>query len=123
MDGEPVFAQGGYIGFGKGMSNNVAEYSGCIEVLSQIASLDGVAVIRGDSKLVIMQLFGKNGTKWKVHGGCYVPYYQKAKAALEPLRQRVSMLWVPREQNGECDEFSKQVLRDRGVQFRIQPEG
>lgn len=118
VNGEITMAIGEYVGFGPTISNNVAEYAGVSCVLREVAKLDDFAIIRGDSKLVINQL----GGKWKIHGGLYVPFYQEAKKLLAPVKGRVKFQWIPREQNDECDELSKRVLRDRGVEFRIQPE-
>lgn len=122
VDSKEVFAEGGYVGVGHGMSNNVAEYTGVIRILQELPRYQGVAIIRGDSKLVIMQLYGKNGARWRVHGGAYVPFYHIAMKLLEPLRERVKMEWIPRDKNEICDVLSKKVLKDMGIAFRIQPE-
>ena len=124
MDGEVRFSEGKLVIQGLNASNNVAEYSGFCAVLDYLLcqKLRGVVIIRGDSKLVIQQMNGL----WKVHGGHYVPFYHKAKHLLTVLRERnegnVKMEWIPREENGECDEFSKDVLRRMGIKFKIQPE-
>jgi ribonuclease H / adenosylcobalamin/alpha-ribazole phosphatase len=124
VDGEVQHTGGAFVGRGSGMSNNVAEYAGMCAVLDWILNRNclGVTIIRGDSKLVIEQLSGR----WKVHGGAYVPYYEKAKHLLDVLQERtennVKLVWIPREQNGECDKFSKAVLLRMGVKFRIQPD-
>ncbi len=118
VDGETKLMAGEYVGAGSKISNNVAEYAGVIRILGVIAEIPGTATIYGDSKLVIQQLSGK----WGSHGGLYVPYMQKAKQLLIPLKERVKFQWIPREQNEMCDELSKDVLRQRNVEFRIQPE-
>lgn len=118
IDGKEVMAQGGYCGVGREISNNVAEYSAFITVAEEIMKHPGVAIIRGDSKLVINQLNGE----WGVNGGLYVPFYEKAMKLWMKLRDRTQLTWIPREQNDVCDYLSKKVLHDRGVQFRIQPE-
>lgn len=119
VNGEIKFSGGEYVGFGDGISNNVAEYSGVACVLREIAKYEGQAIVRGDSKLVIQQLSGR----WKIHGGMYVPYYQAAMELLKPIKGRVIFEWIRRNFNQECDDLSKKVLRDRGVRFMIQPEG
>lgn len=125
VDGVQVCARGGYVGFGPNQSNNVAEYSAAIAVFDEILNrqLQGVVHLRMDSKLVIYQLTGA----WKAHGGFYLPYHDKAKYLLAIVRERVEgnvlLEWIPREQNGECDYWSKKVLLDMGVKFKIQPEG
>ena len=117
LDGQIVLSSGQYVGFGPAMSNNVAEYAGITAILEFIPTLPPQpGVIRGDSKLVIMQLSGQ----WKAKGGLYLPYFQRAKTLYEPLRLRIQLEWVPRKQNEACDHLSKKVLHDRGIQFRIQ---
>lgn len=122
VDGVRVLEEGGYCGFGKKMSNNVAEYSGVVRVLEEITKHPGTALIRGDSKLVVGHLYGFSGRKWKVNGGLYLPYYLEAKSLLAPMMDRVKLEWIPRDQNSLCDVLSKKVLLDRGVEFKIQPE-
>jgi ribonuclease HI len=118
VDGMTVLATGGYVGNGALMSNNCAEYSGFIAAAEECMKHAGVVIIRGDSKLVVNQLQGL----WKVNGGLYMPYYQRAIVLWSQLKIRTRLEWIPRDQNEVCDDLSKQVLRDRGVQFRIQPE-
>jgi ribonuclease HI len=118
VDGIDVYSAGGYCGFGSQMSNNVAEYSAFCVVATECLKHTGVVIIRGDSKLVVMHLQGK----WKVNGGLYKPFYDKAKPLWEELKQRAKLIWIPREQNDICDVLSKKVLKDRGIVFRLQPE-
>jgi probable phosphoglycerate mutase len=100
------------------MSNNVAEYSAFCAVARECMKYTGLIHIRGDSKLVIMQL----GGKWKINGGLYMPFHQEAKALWSKIKDRARLEWIPRDENDICDVLSKQVLKDRGVVFRIQPE-
>lgn len=118
VDGMQVLRTSGYVGEGALMSNNVAEYSGFCAAAQECLGHAGIAVIRGDSKLVIMQLQGK----WAVNGGLYMPYYNRAMGLWRQLRVRTRLEWIPRDKNGMCDYLSKQELKDRGVTFRIQPE-
>lgn len=118
VDGVTVWQDGGYCGVGHAMSNNVAEYSGALAALTEAAKHPGVILLRGDSKLVIMQLQGK----WKVNGGLYYPFYLKAKEVYDREKSRLKLQWVPRHQNEECDVLSKKVLKDMNVVFKIQPE-
>src|ERR1700677_4076308 len=76
LDGVVVYADGGYCGVGPKMSNNVAEYSAACAVIRECLKHEGMVIIRGDSKLVVMQLQGK----WKVRGGLYLPFYREAMA-------------------------------------------
>lgn len=124
VDRKKVFAEGHFVGSGEGISNNVSEYAGFCAAVDWIlnANLLGVTIIRGDSKLVIMQLLNR----WKVNGGLYLPYYHKARHLFTILQERtennVSLEWIPRDKNGECDKLSKDVLRRMGIKFRLQPE-
>jgi|ERR1039458_4701908 ribonuclease HI len=115
---ETIWQQAGYCGVGATISNNVAEYSGVAAILERLQGETEPCLIRGDSKLVVMQLSGK----YKVRGGLYIPFYKKAKALFDPIRDRVKFEWVPRDENSMCDDLSKGVLRDMGVRFRIQRE-
>ena len=119
VDGVSVYREGGYCGFGPKMSNNVAEYSAFCAVAKECMRHTGPIWIRGDSKLVVMQITGR----WKIHGGFYVPFYQEAKALWASVRDRARLTWIPREENDICDVLSKKVLHDMGVVFRLQPEG
>jgi len=118
VDGRIVHQSGRYIGHGPLMSNNVAEYSGFIDAILQVKKFPGPAIIRGDSKLVINHLLGK----WRLNGGLYMPYYQQAANLFSIERERLGLKWVPRKENDECDVWSKKVLTDRGIRFRIQPQ-
>jgi ribonuclease HI len=124
VNGVTVLADGGYVGEGRGMSNNVAEYAGCLCAMQEIEKHPGVAIIRGDSKLVIYHLVPDPsiGRKWKVNGGAYMPYHLKVVEVFSRIRERVTLEWITRDDNGECDRLSKKVLHDMGVKFRIQPE-
>ena len=125
---QQVYAEGGYVGGGKGQSNNTAEYQGFVSVLTEALKYPGKILIRGDSRLVICHLSAEAardlgyGGKWKVNGGFYMPYHLKAKELYEANKSRVDLMWISRDDNSVCDWLSKKVLKDRGVTFRIQPE-
>src|SRR6266550_6809881 len=124
VDGVEKYSEGHLVVKGPEATNNIAEYAGFCAAVDWILNnnLLGVTIIRGDSKLVIMQLSGK----WKVHGGKYLPYHYKAKHLLAILQERtennVKLEWISRDKNGEADKISKDVLVRMGVKFRIQPE-
>ena len=118
VDGASVYREGGYCGVGPKMSNNVAEYSAFCAVARECLKHEGVIWIRGDSKLVVMQLTGK----WNINGGLYMPFHQEAKALWAQIKDRAKLTWIPREQNDVCDVLSKKVLKDMGVVFKLQPE-
>jgi ribonuclease HI len=115
VDGQVVHQSGRYVGHGPLMSNNLAEYSGFIDAVSQVKKFPGPAIIRGDSRLVINQLLGR----FKVRGGLYLPFYRKAARLFASERDRISLAWIPREQNEECDALTRDVLTDRGVELRL----
>lgn len=141
VDGVTVFSDGAYVCGGPTASNNVAEYSGMLSVLRWIDEHAGESaqkiIIRGDSKLVINQLAGKWNTNCATCGkpltrcacgkrtkGLYYPFYEKCRDlfAVVSKRHKIVLMWVPREHNDICDVLSKGVLKDRGVEFKIQPE-
>jgi|ERR1039458_4622513 ribonuclease HI len=126
VNGEIVYRNSGYCGFGLGMSNNVAEFSGALDALTEAVKHNGRINLRGDSRLVIM-LVGPDSSsrfgneRWESHGGAYVPYYHRCLELVNAHRHRMTFTWVPREKNADCDELSKQILIDRGIKFKIQP--
>ena len=117
VDGAIVVSRGHYVDYGPKMSNNVAEFSGFIALMHEIKKLQGPAIVRGDSKLVIYTLTGQ----YQVKQGLYVPYFIQARTLYEPERERVGLAWIGREKNEECDVLSKGVLKERGIRLRIQP--
>lgn len=140
-DKHTVFSEGEYVCSGPTASNNVAEYAGMLSVLRWIDANAGEAAeqitIRGDSKLVINQLSGAWNTNCTKCGkplkrcfcgekspGLYYPFYLQARDLFDVLKKRhkIKLVWVPREQNSICDVLSKSVLKNRGIQFKIQPE-
>jgi len=129
VDGQSVYRGAGYCGVGPKMSNNVAEYSGFVAALTRAVEVPGRhgIHIKGDSRLVICHLsqkaarrLGYSGT-WRVNGGLYLPFYKQAKALMDKAGSRVTLEWIPRDENDLCDVLSKKVLLDMGVVFRIQP--
>lgn len=141
VDGMTMFSEGGYVCHGSTASNNVAEYSGMLTVLKWLDSNAGAQpikiTIRGDSKLVINQLSGAWNTNCTKCGkalkrcccgettpGLYYSFYRDARDLLAVLqmRHKITLTWIPRNENDICDVLSKQVLKDRGIEFRIQPE-
>lgn len=115
---QKILEEAGYCGFGPKMSNNVAEYSGICSILEYLQQEKEPCLISGDSMLVIMHL----QRKWRINGGLYMPYYIKARDLYEPIKDRIKLQWVSRDENSICDVLSKGVLRARGIEFRIQRE-
>ena len=106
------------MGKGKAMSNNVAEYAGVLRILKYLASRPpGRVTIHGDSNLVINQLNGK----WRISKGLYLSIATETKELLAYLRGlgwQISLCWIPREQNEECDALSKKscLVMDESAQ-------
>ena len=103
-----------YVGHGDGMSNNVAEACGVIRVLEELPGFlelnpGATAVVYGDSQIVI------NALKNRSAGGLFAPYVAKAQALYFPLRDRVRLQWIPREENGAADALSRRPLLVRGI--------
>ncbi len=92
-------------------SNNIAEYCGCIAVLSYLLHENLYAeetYIFGDSKLVIMQMRGD----WKASDGKYLPFYNRAITYLKSFHSPPFFEWIPRERNVYADALAKRALRD-----------
>jgi ribonuclease HI len=109
LDGTVLLKEHGLLGKGSGMSNNVAEYAGVLHILKYLSSRPPRrATIHGDSNLVINQLNGK----WRVRKGLYLSIAIETKELLAYLRGlgwQISLCWIPREQNEECDALSKKI--------------
>nr|WP_298658546.1 ribonuclease HI family protein [uncultured Flavobacterium sp.] len=85
-------------------SNNVAEYSALkmsLEYLIENGLNNERVFVRGDSKLVIMQMTGR----WGIKEGRYVDV---AKETFGLLKQfpKIYLKWIPREENQEADGLS-----------------
>ncbi|MFA5089326.1 MAG: ribonuclease HI family protein [Candidatus Omnitrophota bacterium] len=109
----------GYIPAAPTTSNNVGEYQAFISILEWLKENGMVGRrihIRGDSKLIIEQMFGR----WRIKNGLYVPFALKAKKLLAEFK-RLTGEWIPREENSIADDLSKRELIKRGVEFKIQP--
>ena len=118
-DDETIWGCSEIYGQGKLMSKNVAEYAGFIAVLEWFIEqelCDAEIVVKGDSMLVMNQMFGT----WKIKNGLYAPLAKKASE----LRSRfidIKGEWIPRDLNDVADELSKAALKKAGVKLRLQP--
>ncbi len=120
IDGKLAHEISGYIPAGPQTSNNVAEYSAFLAALEWLAEngyREQRILFRGDSKLVIYQMF----SFWQMHRGFYIETALKAQARLKEF-PRASGRWVPRDRNQRADRLSKAELRRRGIRFRLQPD-
>ena len=100
-------------------SNNIAEYAAFIAVLEWFADrnlYDADILIRGDSMLVIQQMFGN----WKIKKGLYAPLAYEARKLVAQFT-KIRGEWIRRDQNAIADELSKDALKRAGVRLRLQP--
>ena len=92
---------------GNGITNNVAEWEGCLAALAWITEhyilhKGCVYELRGDSMLVLKQLTG--------YYGCHKPHLAGLTSEGRRMLQNLPSLmvrWVPRERNTLADERSK----------------
>jgi ribonuclease HI len=90
-------------------SCNVAEYAALVAVLRYLLARDLSQyriVIRGDSQLVIRQMFGN----WQIKDGRYVEYAKEAKKLLQQF-PRITGKWVPRRYNYHADRLARPPSR------------
>jgi ribonuclease HI len=102
--GDRTEKRSGFVGKGKEMSNNVAEYVALGEVLKfleQIGAQEKDIIIYSDSNLLTNQM----SNKWKARKGLYIPYWQVAKR-LSIKFSKLVFKWIPREQNTEADQLA-----------------
>lgn len=110
VSGEKVHEGHGVVGEGKGMSNNVAEFTGLVAALEWLLEngyRDEKITVRGDSQLAINIM---NGI-WNAKGGLYYPYYLKARKLASNFNN-IHFEWVPRERNEEADTLSRKAYEE-----------
>jgi ribonuclease HI len=56
--------------------------------------------------------------EWRARGGLYLPYYRQARDLIKRNNLDLSFWWVPREQNEEADQLSKDALLKVGISER-----
>lgn len=92
--------------FGLG-TNNKAEYHGLILGLRHALAMGADTVtVHGDSELVLRQLKGEYGVK----SPGLKPLHEEARMLLGKFRH-ARLEWVPREQNAEADQASREGAR------------
>lgn len=95
-------------------TNNIAEYLAlevAIDYLLQEKLDNENCSISADSQLVIRQMIGEYG----MNSGAYIPYAQRCLTKLASFRKPPKFLWIPREQNTEADELSKNSLIENNI--------
>ena len=91
------------------VTNNVAEYQGCILALEKLVELGAKKVVlKADSQLMVNQLSGT----YRVKTEHLFPLFNKAKALAKNF-ESISYVYVPREQNKEADKLANQAIDER----------
>ena len=101
------------------MSNNVAEYAALIALLEWFIEQElcnQEIMVKGDSMLVINQMFGT----WKIKNGLYAPLAKKARDLLSRFT-KIQGEWIARDRNEVADGLSKDALKKAGVKLKLQP--
>lgn len=112
---EVVYADSKYINPAPNNSNNVAEYAALYYVLKWLADnghTEKEIMIKGDSKLVIMQM----SDKWKIKNGMYRRGALYCKEFLKKFNN-VKFRHIPRELNMKADSLSTKALKERNVKL------
>jgi ribonuclease HI len=90
-------------------TNNRAEYSAAIAALEAALGLGAEEIeLRMDSELVVRQLSGR----YRVKNPGLIPLHKRILALRERFR-RVTLVHVPREQNGVADALANEALDRR----------
>lgn len=104
---EVLYKDGGSLGRSPTMTNNIAEFTAFIQGMKYLNStyLKRPVTIKGDSKLVVELVNGNWYSK--------KPHIQKLLGeALQEMGyhvKKVTVLWIPREENQEADQMSHEV--------------
>ena len=108
FNGKSLHKGSGIIGRGKGMTNNVAEYTALLEALKWLqkhhtGKFEEIT-IKGDSNLVIQQMRGI----YKIKSKTSKKFVPLIKAEMEKLKpNKTEYKWIPREENKEADLMSR----------------
>lgn len=96
-------------------TNNVAEYLALTAALEWLLEQGHGAArvhVRGDSRLVLRQMFpNAKGKRWKLKDGSYLEYARAAWMLLGRFSD-ITGEWVPREGNRRADALSQQGVRE-----------
>lgn len=96
-----------------GLTSKTMEYvaAGMLLKTYMALKLPGPLLVRGDSRLVVMQMRGD----WQVREGSYVETYHRVQGLLKKCAFAVQWEWVPHDQNMQADTLSKQVIKEVGI--------
>ncbi len=113
-NGNDIASGKGVVGRGPGFTNNVAEYEGLIrglQVVEEQCKRNDQVQVNGDSQLVIRQMTGE----YQVRSPRIIPLHDRARKVRNRIRNqgvRVSMMWIPREQNWKADALSHDAFEE-----------
>lgn len=95
-------------------TNNVGEYGGLLLALELAADLQVDELeIYSDSKLIVYQVRGE----WKCQNPHLIPLRDQARKDAQAF-SKVSISWIPREENGEADELCRKAIKA----YRLSPD-
>ena len=100
----------------KSSTNNCAEYAALWCLLQELIRRNlknFKIIIKGDSQLVINQMWGT----WGMNAGAYIPLALKCKEFLIQFTNLTGQ-WIPREENYLADSLSKSALEKVGIKSR-----
>lgn len=110
QDGLTIDGNGFYMGQG---TNNEAEYIAVGKCIRAAIDLGCTKLtIFSDSQLVVNQITGK----WKVKATHLQKYLDRIHELLGQVDEW-TINWIPREQNEDADELSKEALRKHGIRI------
>ena len=105
---------------GDNVSNNYAEYSALVAALNELLrrGLTREVTVRSDSKLLVNQMKGS----WRRKKGGYLEKYKEASELAKKF-ERLTFVWIPREENSEADLLSRvayeRYRRSKGLPVRF----
>jgi ribonuclease HI len=115
--GKTLTSLAGYVGVGRTMTNNVAEYAALVSLFqwlkrNKIDEMGDHLTILSDSEMLVKQMTGK----YRVLKGLYVKWWEKAVDELVKLKpMKIYYTHIPRESNTEADRLSHKILFEKGI--------
>lgn len=121
-DGKVIIQGSKMIGVGKGMTNNIAEYTGLIEAIKAISNLNTKEKVKicGDSNIVCNTVAKKWG--WNKKKTAWNPHKNAShlklllEEALDLLKNfEYEIKWISNKKNQEADQLSREPLIKSGI--------
>jgi ribonuclease HI len=119
-DGVKQFGGKGVIGEGRGMSNNLAEYTALVKALRELINhgwQNEKVTVKSDSMLLVNQMRGL----WYAHGGLYYSAHAEA-VKLAKMFKDLTFVWIPREENEEADALSRKAYEEYCKAKGVEPK-